>query len=682
MNFFSHGSIKRKLMAIIMVVSSVALLLACAAIMIFEANGFKNILKRNTQVMAEVIGANSSGALSFSDKVVGRETLSALRAEPYVLSACLYKSDGQVLATYYRDNAAQHVPPPPREDSFSFEKDALQLFHTIRYDGDVIGTVLIRSDLSVLRSRIRMYAGITAAVMLSAFLIAFILSLRLQRVISSPISHLADTANQVAHEKNYSVRARKSSDDEMGQLIDRFNEMLAGIQERDAALLQAQDDLERRVDERTKELQLEISERSRVEKELRDSQQKFETLVNSIGGVVWEADPRTFEFKFVSEQAEKFLGFPRTEWTDDAGFWLDHIYNDDQVLAHGLRMKALQQERSAEIEYRMVASDGRIVWVREISTFIIEAGVPQALRGVLFDITEQKQAEEELEVLNKRLVESSRQAGMAEVATGVLHNVGNVLNSVNVSTNVLADKLRLSKVQNLGKAIELIRDNQTRLGDFLCSDERGKQLPAYLSRLSEYMTREHESMLGEIQTLTKSVDHIKQIVAAQQSYAKVTTANAHFDITSAMEDALNINSHKLIKSHVLVEKNYALTKPVFADRHLVMQILINLISNAEQAMRSTPENRRTLRVSVVEAATGDKAMVSVQDSGCGIEAETTTRIFQFGFTTRPEGHGFGLHASANAAKQMRGSLVAHSDGKGAGAVFTLELPLQPAEVST
>src|SRR5690606_386917 len=120
--------------------------------------------------------------------------------------------------------------------------------------------------------------------------------------------------------------------------------------------------------------------------------------------VVWEAEPKGFEFSFVSQQAEKLLGFPRGDWTNEPAFWLEHIYNDDQVLAHGLRMKALQQEKPTQIEYRMVAADGRIVWIREISTFIIENGVPQALRGVFFDITEQKQAEEELESLNRRLL--------------------------------------------------------------------------------------------------------------------------------------------------------------------------------------------------------------------------------------------------------------------------------------
>ena len=349
MNFFSRISIKQKLMLIIMITCSVGLLLASAAILFVEVASFKQVLRRNTEVMAQVIGANSEAALSFKDKEALKENLAALKAEPYVVSASLY-SEGQVLATYHREGTSQQLPPPPREDGFTFERDTLNLFHTVRQDGSPVGTVFIQSDLGVVRDRLKAYIGIIAAVMLSATLVAFLLSLRLQRVISAPISHLAETANEVAQKKNYAIRATKVSSDEMGQLIDRFNEMLAGIQERDAALLRAQDGLERRVDERTKELQLEIRERSRVESELRESQLKFETLVNSIEGVVWEAEPKSFSFTFVSQQAEKLLGFARNDWTADPAFWMDHIYTDDQVLAHGLRMKALQQEKPTQME--------------------------------------------------------------------------------------------------------------------------------------------------------------------------------------------------------------------------------------------------------------------------------------------------------------------------------------------
>ncbi|HEX7859742.1 MAG TPA: ATP-binding protein [Verrucomicrobiae bacterium] len=674
MNLFAKGTIKQKLMLIIMITCSAVLLLASAVILAFEVASFKETLKRNTEVMAQVIGANSEAALRFKDKEAGKEFLGALKAEPYVLSACLY-SEGQVLATYYREGAPQQLPPPPsKDDSFSFEKDTLNLFHTVRYDGDVIGTVFIQSDLRAVRERLKTYLGIIAVVMLSATVVAFLLSLRLQRFISAPISHLAETANKVAQQKNYSIRATKVSDDEMGQLIDRFNEMLTGIQERDAALLRAQDGLERRVDERTKELQMEIRERSRVENELRVSQVKFETLVNSIEGVVWEADPKSFEFKFVSQQAEKLLGFARNDWTADPAFWMDHIYTDDQVLAHGLRMKALQQEKPTQIEYRMVAADGRIVWIREISTFIFENGQPQALRGVFFDITEQKQAEEELESLNRKLLESSRQAGMAEVATGVLHNVGNVLNSVNVSSTLICDQVRNSRAARLKDVVLLLNKNTGDLGNFITNDPKGKIIPGYLTSLSERLSAEQQDLLKELELLTKNVEHIKEIVAMQQNYARVSGIIESLSIRNLVEDALQMNAAALARHGILVIRDFHEVPVISVDKHKVLQILVNLIRNAKYAIDAA--NRRDKRLSVsIKVNERQMIEITVTDNGIGIAPENLTRIFSHGFTTKRDGHGFGLHSGALAAKEMGGSLSAFSEGSGKGATFILQLPL-------
>jgi len=670
------GTIKRKLMLIIMLTFTVALFLACSAILFFEILGTKQILKRNTEVMADVIGANSSAALTFKNagKNDAKEVLAALKAEPYVVSACLYNDQGEVFATYFREGIAEKVPPRVEDENFKFEKDTLNLFHKIKFDGEVIGTVFIQSDLRIIKERMNTYFWIMGLVMASAAFVAFLLSLSLQKVISTPISHLAETANKVANQKNYSVRAQKTSDDEMGVLIDRFNEMLSGIQERDAALLKAHTQLEKRVDERTKELQLEIRERSRVEGELRVSQLKFETLVNSIEGIVWEADPKTFEFGFVSQQCERLLGYPRSEWTVNPSFWLDHLHPDDQILAHEIRNKGLAQEKSNQLEYRMIASDGRIVWVREISTFIIEGGTPQALRGVLFDITEQKQAEEELEMLNKRLVESSRHAGMAEVATGVLHNVGNVLNSVNVSSTLICDQVRNSRASRLKDVVLLLNKNSTDLGTFITTDPKGKIIPGYLSSLSERLSAEQQDLLKELELLTKNIEHIKEIVAMQQNYARVSGIIESLSIRNLVEDALQMNAAALSRHGILVVREYEDVPVISVDKHKVLQILVNLIRNAKYAIDAAAkrEKRVTITIRMNER---HKVELSVTDNGIGISQENLTKIFSHGFTTKRDGHGFGLHSGALAAKEMGGSLSAASEGPGKGATFVLEMPL-------
>jgi PAS domain S-box-containing protein len=672
----SGRTIKRKLLLIIMLTCTVALLLACAVILLFEVYSTKQILRRNTEVIAGVIGANSSAALSFKDsgKNDAREVLAALKAEPYVIRACLYNDSGEVFATYFREGSQQNTPPAVQDENIRFDSNSLSIFHKIKYDGEVVGTVFIQSDLRILTERMRTYFWIMGLVMISAAFVAFLLSLRLQKVISTPITHLAEIANKVSSQKNYSIRAKKHSDDEMGVLIDHFNEMLRGIQERDAALLRAHTQLEKRVDERTKELQLEIGERSRVESELRVSQLKFESLVNSIDGIVWEADPRTFEFSFVSEQSERLLGYERSKWTDDPNFWLDHIHPDDQILAHEIRNKGRAQEKSNQLEYRMIASDGRIVWIREISTFIFENRTAQALRGVMFDITEQKHAEEELELLNKRLVESSRHAGMAEVATGVLHNVGNVLNSVNVSSTLICDQVRNSRASRLKDVVLLLNKNSTDLGNFITTNPKGKIIPGYLSSLSERLTAEQQDLLREIELLTKNIEHIKEIVAMQQNYARVSGIIESLSLRNLVEDALQMNAAALSRHGILVVREYEEVPVIAVDKHKILQILVNLIRNAKYAIDAAAKRDKKLTIAI-RMTDENRVQLSIQDNGIGISQENLTKIFSHGFTTKRDGHGFGLHSGALAAREMGGSLTAHSSGPGEGATFILELPL-------
>jgi PAS domain S-box-containing protein len=674
--WLSHSTIKRKLTLIIMITCSVALILACAGILVFEHAGTKQMLKHNTQVMADVIGANSSAALSFKDESAAKETLAALRAEPYVLSACLYNKDDQVFATYYREGTRKTAPPPAADEGLTFGTATLNLFHKITFDGEVIGTVLIQSDLRLIGERLQTYLGIIGCVMLSASIVAFLLSLRLQGLISRPIMHLAETANKVASQKNYSIRADKTSTDEMGVLIDRFNEMLSGIQERDAALSLAQTGLEKRVDERTKELQLEIQERSRIEAELRVSREKFETLVNSIQGVVWEADPRTSAFSFVSEQAEKLLGYPREQWSSEPDFWRSHIHPDDQLLAQNFRTQGLEQARPSQFEYRMIAADGRAVWLREISTFSIKGGAPQALRGVLFDITEQKQAEEELELLHKRLLESSRFAGMAEVATGVLHNVGNVLNSVNVSSTLICEQVRNSRTSRLRDVVLLLNRNSADLAGFLINDPKGKIIPSYLNNLSEQLANEQQDLLRELELLVKNIEHIKEIVAMQQNYARVSGVIESLSIRNLVDDALQMHTAALARHGILVVRQYQDVPVVSMDKHKVLQILVNLIRNAKYAMDAAMRRDKRLAISI-GLTPANLVQISITDNGIGISEENLTRIFLHGFTTKRDGHGFGLHSGAIAAKEMGGGLYARSEGPGRGATFVLELPLSP-----
>lgn len=280
----------------------------------------------------------------------------------------------------------------------------------------------------------------------------------------------------------------------------------------------------------------------------------------------------------------------------------------------------------------------------------------------------------ELRDTQSELLDTARQAGMAEIATNVLHNVGNVLNSVNISADLVTRKLRASKAQGLGKAMQLINEHQGDLGTFLTEDAKGKLLPGYLNQLVEAIALEQQGMTDELAQLTKSVDHIKDIVATQQSYAGANSLMEPLHISELLEDALRMNSGALTRHHVQVVKEYSDVPQVMGDKHRLLLILINLISNAKYAMSdlSNRPRKMTLGVKIIEDTT---LQISVKDDGEGIAPENMTRIFAHGFTTRKEGHGFGLHSCALAAIEMNGHLTAHSDGPGKGAQFTLQIPL-------
>jgi signal transduction histidine kinase len=284
----------------------------------------------------------------------------------------------------------------------------------------------------------------------------------------------------------------------------------------------------------------------------------------------------------------------------------------------------------------------------------------------------------ELRDAQAELVTTARRAGMAEIATNVLHNVGNVLNSVNISAGVVSSQMRASKSQGLARAVQLMNEHAADLGDFLTRDPKGKLLPDYLSKLAEALAVEQQGIVTELEQLTNSVEHIKDIVATQQSYAGAGSVVASVQIRELVEDALRMNAGALTRHEVTVVKELAEVPPLPLDRHRVLQILINLISNAKQAMSGVggQSNRMTLRVGEIDLATGRCLRISVEDDGEGIPADNMTRIFVHGFTTRVNGHGFGLHSCALAAREMGGRLTAHSDGPGLGAIFTLELPVE------
>jgi C4-dicarboxylate-specific signal transduction histidine kinase len=544
--------IQRKLTIISMLTSGLALLVAGLAFGAYEQVVARGSMVERLSITASMVADNSSAALAFNDPASAAGTLKSLGADPHIVGAAIYDEKGKAFAIYRRAGwAGDFEAPSVEREGHRFAGGHLRLFRAINLAGEHAGTVYIQRDLAEMRARMWRYAMIMLLVMAGASAAAMLLATKLHTTISGPLSHLVHVVDTVTTHKNYAVRAAKQGNDELGRLIDGFNAMLSQIQIKDGALQDAHDKLEKRVAERTQELQQEV--------------------------------------------------------------------------------------------------------------------------------TEHTQAQGELERVHRQLVDASRQAGMAEIATNVLHNVGNVLNSVNVSATLASDLAQKSKAAGLGRVVALMREHAHDLGEFISSDPRGKHLPVHLGHLADHLKTEQAAIVRELDSLRSNIEHIKDIVAMQQSYAKVAGVHEIVAVVDLLEDSLRMNAGALARHGVEVVRDFEGEPLVNIDKHKVLQILVNLVRNAKYACSESglPDRRVTLSV---RSANG-RARIMVADDGVGIVPENLTRIFNHGFTTRAEGHGFGLHSGALAARELGGTLSVHSDGVGRGAAFTLELPLYSAETA-
>jgi PAS domain S-box-containing protein len=319
-------------------------------------------------------------------------------------------------------------------------------------------------------------------------------------------------------------------------------------------------------------------------------------------------------------------------------------------------------------------ADGHVTWSLNTKLPLHdETGEVVGIVGIGKDITKAKEMEQALEKAQRDLINASRMAGMAEVATGVLHNVGNVLNSLNVSTSVLSSGLQQMKVDSLTKVTAMLRENSGNLASFLADDPRGRKFIDFLEAFGRQLGEDRTRLLEETAATQKNVDHIKEIVSMQQAYATMVGVVEALDPAMLMDDSLRLNAAALTRHRVRVVREYGNVAQVVGERGKVLQILVNLIRNAKYACSDHDIDDKIVFVGL-EPGAQDTVRFIVRDNGVGIPPENLTRIFMHGFTTRSGGHGFGLHSSALAAKEMKGSLTATSDGLGKGATFVLELP--------
>ncbi|HVS53907.1 MAG TPA: two-component regulator propeller domain-containing protein [Opitutaceae bacterium] len=443
---------------------------------------------------------------------------------------------------------------------------------------------------------------------------------------------------------------------------------LRTLNRRQAELTRMNAELDQRVTERTAEL-------SRSHAELQQRESLFRLIFEHAPvGIAWKRTDLGPNYH-VNTTFRNILDLPADTLPESSPLaGLVHPKDAPRFFEMGERVRTGRAD-SYTLEQRFVRPDGREVWGFFAAAVVRnERGEIVQVIEILEDITARKQAEIELAKTYKRLVEASRVAGMAEVATGVLHNVGNVLNSVNVSATLLAEGLRSSRLGSLAKLSTMLHDHAADLGTFLSEDPKGRRVLPYLDTLADHLAAEQQRFVIEVGSLRDKIEHIKEIVARQQSFAHMGGLTEKLSPVELMEDALQMNIIAFERHRIEIVRDLPPDTPaVAAERHKVLQILVNLFQNAKEAIDAvnSPAKRLHLRLTHDQ----DRVRFIVTDNGIGILPENLQRVFEHGFTTRRNGHGFGLHASAIAAREMHGSLTVHSDGPGRGAEFILELPL-------
>ncbi len=534
----------------------------------------------------------------------------------------------------------------------------------------------LEKQLRTVQSSVQLQSRVNITLFLLVLLITVpIVSVAIRRIILAPFRRILQTAHT-----GESLDPATLPSDEIGEMARAFSMLQEQQRQAQAELRGYQLTLEQRVQQRTAELSAEMDERRQAEAALRESDERFRQVAENAGEWIWEVDAQGL-YRYCSPVAEKIVGYTPAELVGHKHFYDLFAPEVKESMTAGALGAFEEKAPFRDFTNSVVHKDGRIVMVETHGAPMLdEHGALLGYRGTDTDITERKRAQADLEKAQQELVDASRQAGMAEVATNVLHNVGNVLTSVNVSASIVSDSIRRSKAANLTKAAALLQEHADTLADFLTADPRGRQLPGYLTSLAEYLDEEREDLLSELGSLTSNIDHIKDIVAMQQSYGNVSGVKESVEPGTLVDASLELNAGALIRHDVQVVREYADTSPLLVEKHRVVQILVNLIRNAKYALDEGNPAEKTVTLRVRDNG-GRSVLIEVIDNGIGIAPDIIPRIFEHGFTTRATGHGFGLHGAALTARELGGELRFHSDGPGQGTTFTLELPYEGVDGS-
>ncbi|MCI5139176.1 MAG: sensor histidine kinase, partial [Candidatus Electrothrix sp. AR1] len=264
----------------------------------------------------------------------------------------------------------------------------------------------------------------------------------------------------------------------------------------------------------------------------------------------------------------------------------------------------------------------------------------------------------------------------AEVATEVLHNVGNTLNSISVSSEQIREAIQQSSSASLPDIIQLIQDHEEDKEDFFVHDPRGRMLPAYFVKLSGKLIEEREFLLAETTRQLRHIRRVAEIIRSQQDTARCINFNEQIDISSLLEESLEFFQGELEGQRIVVDRNYNFQKSIYGEPHKILQVVNNLVRNAVDAFDGISLEQKKISLSTYPTADQNEVVVEITDNGKGMRQNVLQQAFVFGFTTKKGGHGFGLHNAANLTAEMGGSLTGESAGTEQGARFRMRLPVK------
>ena len=627
-------SLRRKLTIITMGISAVSLVIAVAALAGYQWVSFREENARQLSVLAGVIGDNSRPALEFDRNDDAETILAALQQEPHILAACIYDKQGKPFASWERGKRkSSFAAPTVQPDGSGIRSGVFELFQSIRHDSVQLGTVLLQTNLEAVKTRTKQTLALMGLVLCATTGLAWLLARGVQGVIANPIQELAALASRVARESDYSARAMKTTDDEVGSLIDGFNHMLKQIEQRDGALLLANSELEFRVEDRTRALTEEIEVRRRAEGALRDSESRFRSLADSVPVLVWMSGTDRL-FHYFNRSWLNFTG--RSLEEESGNGWLDGVHPEDQAHCIQTYLSAFDAREAFQVDYRLRRSDGSYRWILGAGTPRLDAeGVFVGYIGGSVDITERREQETQFR-LAKEAAEAASRAKSEFLAT-MSHEIRTPMNGVLGFASLLLST-PLSEEQS----------------DFVTTiKSSGESLLALINDILDFSKIEAGKL--QLETIPYDLAQVAEEVAALLS-------------TKATEKNLAL----------AIQCSSAVGREWQGDPMRVRQVMLNLVGNA---LKFTREGHVLIEIAP-SPSSPRMVRVSVRDTGIGIPAEKRHLLFQkfqqmdTSMSRKFGGTGLGLAICRLLVELMDGEIGVDSE-QDKGSVFWFELPAPP-----